>query len=189
MGAAEGNGTGRMHGGRAAAATFIIAPCSTGAMQEAAAKRHVIFLGCCSGQQQRTHTLLSTPGHHNARADSPEITGAAASKTDKLLHATRLLHSNNHFRWGCACKSHSNGSYVHFLIVLSWHVKKVFILNVSAMHFTCSIKTKFHFCYKSSNVLSQVRKLANASLQAQDPERDCINDLINLQKKTPKGMV
>ena len=58
MGAAEGNGTGRMHGGRAAAATFIIAPCSTGAMQEAAAKRHVIFLGCCSGQQ-RTHTLCS----------------------------------------------------------------------------------------------------------------------------------
>jgi len=91
MGAAEGNGTGRMHGGRAAAAaTFIIAPCSTGAMQEAAAKRHVIFLGCCSGQQ-RTHTLLSTPGHHNARADSPEITGAAASKTDKLLHATQCI--------------------------------------------------------------------------------------------------
>jgi hypothetical protein len=86
MGAAEGNGTGRMHGGRAAAATFIIAPCSTGAMQEAAAKRHVIFLGCCSGQQ-RTHTLCSRHLAITMRADSPEITGAAAaaSKTDKLL--------------------------------------------------------------------------------------------------------
>jgi len=30
-------------------------------------------------------------------------------------------------------------------------------------------------------------ELASASLQAQDPERDCINDFINLDKKRSQG--